>query len=159
MKHTCALFVGKRVCVSLVTILGALALTGCFGLMKPVRTTTRYFVLNPIAAPGPRVEQPQVVAGIGIGRIKLPAYLFETAIAVRKGTNEVAYLENARWTERLDIGVQRVLAANLSSLMPTRQVRVSAWSTHDTAAEVYVTIEQFDADSKIGRASCRERVY
>jgi uncharacterized lipoprotein YmbA len=147
MKHTYALFVSKRGCGSLVTILCALALTGCFGLMKPAQTTTRHFVLNPIAAPEPRAEQAQL-AGIGIGRIKLPAYLFEREIAVRKQTSEVAYLEKALWAERLDIGVQRVLAANLSFLLPTRQVRASAWSTQDTAAEVYVTIEQFDTDSK-----------
>ena len=51
------------------------------------------------------------------------------------------------WAERLDTGIQRVLAANLATLLPTDQIRLSAWRSEDVAAEVYVTIEQFDVDS------------
>ena len=40
-----------------------------------------------------------------------------------------------------------MLAANLAILLPTDQVRLSAWQSEDVAAEVYVTIEQFDVDA------------
>ena len=77
----------------------------------------------------------------------MPAYLFNTSLAVRQGTNEVEYLESSIWAERLDAGFQRVLAANLATVLPTDQVRMSAWQKDDIAAEVYVTIEQFDVDA------------
>src|SRR5262249_34051007 len=64
-----------------------------------------------------------------------------------KGTNEINYLLLALWAERLDSGLQRVLAANLSTLLPTDQIRLSAWRSEDVSAEVYVAIEQFDVDS------------
>jgi uncharacterized lipoprotein YmbA len=82
-----------------------------------------------------------------LGQVKLPAYLFNTSLAVRKGTNEVEYLESALWAERLDASFQRVLAANLATVLPTEQVRLSAWQRADVAAELYVTVEQFDVDA------------
>jgi len=51
------------------------------------------------------------------------------------------------WAERLDTGFQRVLAANLSVLLPTDRIRLSAWNREDVSAEVQVTLEQFDVDS------------
>jgi uncharacterized lipoprotein YmbA len=77
----------------------------------------------------------------------LPTYLFNTSLAVRKGTNEIDYLPSALWAERLDTGFQRVLAANLAIVLPARQVRLSAWRSDEVAAEAYVAIEQFDVDT------------
>ena len=40
-----------------------------------------------------------------------------------------------------------MLAADLAIVLPTEQVRLSAWQSEDVAAEVHVTIEQFDVDA------------
>jgi hypothetical protein len=40
-----------------------------------------------------------------------------------------------------------VLAINLSHLLATDQIHLSAWRTEDVSAEVYVAIEQFDVDT------------
>ena len=123
--------------------LAVAAFTGC-GFLKPAKSTARYYVLTPVAA------DPEAASGslaVGLGQVKLPAYLFNTSLAVRKGTNEIDYLESAIWAERLDAGFQRVLAANLAIVLPTEQIRLSAWRSDDVAAEVYVTIEQFDVDA------------
>jgi uncharacterized protein len=116
--------------------------TGC-SLFKPGKPTARYYVLTPIAetrsAAGP--------LAVGLGQVKLPAYLVNTSLAVRKGTNEVQYLDSALWAERLDTGFQRVLGANLATVLPAEQVRLSSWRTEDVAAEVHVTVEQFDVDT------------
>ena len=120
-------------------------LPGC-GFLKPAQSTAHYFVLTPLpanaAGPGASNSLP-----VGLGQVKLPAYLFNTSVAVRKGTNEINYLESAIWGERLDAGFQRVLAANLAIVLPTEQVRLSVWQRDTVAAEVYVTIEQFDVDA------------
>jgi uncharacterized lipoprotein YmbA len=120
-------------------------LIGC-GFLKPARPTARHYVLTPIAETG-SVSAPTNSLPIGLGRVKLPAYLFDTSLAVRKGTNEIEYLSSALWAERLDAGFQRVLAANLALVLPAQQVRLSAWRSDDVAAEVYVTVEQFDVDA------------
>jgi uncharacterized lipoprotein YmbA len=40
-----------------------------------------------------------------------------------------------------------VLAANLAILLPTDRIQLSAWQKDAVAAEVYVTVEQFDVDA------------
>jgi len=128
---------------SLLAGTACVCLSSCLSL-KPARATARYFVLSPLpgtATPG------SPTPGVGVGQVKLPAYLFRNSLAVRKGTNEVEYLEGALWAEQLSGGFQRVLAANLAALLPTDQVRLSTWRREDVAMEVYVTVEQFDVDS------------
>ena len=136
----------RRLLLALAT--GAVV-TGC-SFLKPVTSTARHFVLTPLVAAGP-VTIPRVALAVGVGQVKLPAYLFDTSLAVRKGTNEIVYQPSTIWAERLDTATQRVLAANLATLLPTDQIRLSAWRTEDVAAEVHVTIEQFDVDAG-GRA-------
>jgi uncharacterized protein len=120
-------------------------MTGC-SFLKPAQSTARHFVLTPASATGPRTA-PSTPLAVGLGQVKLPAYLFETSLAVRKGTNEIEYLPSALWAERLDTGFQRVLAANLALLLPTDHIQLSAWQKEAVTAEVYVTLHQFDVDS------------
>jgi uncharacterized lipoprotein YmbA len=125
---------------------------GCIGLPKPSGASPRHFVLTPLAAESAPVGASTGGRAVGVGFVKIPSYLFNDSIAVRQGTNEVTYLESALWAERLDSGLQRVLAANLGILLSTSQMRLSAWRPEEVSAEIYVTIEQFDVDSR-GRGS------
>ena len=102
--------------------------------------------LSDITASG-SASVPDKSLAVGLGQVKLPAYLFNTSLAVRKGTNEIDYLPSALWAERLDTGFQRVLAADLAIVLPTDRIQLSAWQKDDVVAEVYVTIEQFDVDA------------
>ena len=120
-------------------------LTGC-SFLKPAPDTAHHYVLTPLPADGQTAAAPGSIV-VGLGQVKLPAYLFDTSLAVRQGTNEIEYLDSAIWAERLDTGFQRVLAADLSNVLPTDQVRLSAWQKADVATEVYVTIQQFDVDA------------
>jgi uncharacterized lipoprotein YmbA len=124
---------------------GCTLLTGCFGFLKPAPSTARHFILTPVAV-GSGSSAPGSL-GVGVGQVRIPAYLFDTSLAVRASTNEIAYLPSMLWAERLDTGLQRVLAANLATLLPAGQVRLSSWRREDVAAEVYVTIARFEVDS------------
>jgi uncharacterized lipoprotein YmbA len=130
----------------LMAIAVSTCLTGCFGFLKPARSYARHFVLTPLAPAKPVRATPGALS-VGVGRVKLPAYLFDSSLAVRIGTNEVHYLPLVLWAERLDNGIQRVLGANLSTLLPTDRVRLSAWQIDEVSAEIYVAIEQFDVDA------------
>lgn len=122
------------------------SLTGCFGLLKPAKTMPRQFVLTPLPA-STATDAHHTSIPVGVGQVKLPTYLLNTSLAIRKGTNEIDYLPLTLWAERLDGGLQRALAANLAALLPTDQVRLSAWRSDDVAVEVYVAIERFDVDA------------
>ena len=125
-----------------------LCLAGCLNL-KPARSTARYFVLSPLPGPASAAPAPGTAAprAIGVGPVQVPFHLLKSNLAVQKATNEVEYLEMAFWAERLDKGFQRVLAANLGTLLPTDRVRLSAWRSEDVAQEVYVTVEQYDVSA------------
>jgi uncharacterized protein len=128
---------------SLLAGAACLGLCGCLNL-KPAHPTARYFVLSPL----PSVAAPSSTSlAVGVGPVKLPAYLFKDSLAVRKGTNEVQYLPTMLWAEQLQSGFQRVLAADLAALLATDQVRLTAWRPEDVTMGVYVTIEQFDVDT------------
>jgi hypothetical protein len=119
--------------------------TGC-GILKPAKSTADHFLLTPMPAGGSAAAGADSLA-VGLGPVKLPAYLFNSSLAVRNGVNEVDYLPSALWAERLDSGFQRVLAANLAIALPTDRIHLSAWQSDAVTAEVYVTLEQFDVDS------------
>ena len=131
--------------VSLAALAVCLCLTGC-SFLKPAHETTQRFVLTPLPATGSGAVASGALA-VGVGQVKIPGYLFDTSLAVRNGTNEIKYLPTTLWAERLDTGVQRILAANLATLLPTDQIRFSTWRREDVAAEVYLNIQQFDVDA------------
>ena len=131
----------------ILALLVCLTLTGCFGFLKPARSSARSFVLTAIQSDAATTGLPST-AGVGVGPVKVPTYLFDSSLAVRTGTNEVSYQTSVLWAERLDNGIQRVLAANLSILLPSDSVRLSAWRSQDVSAEVYVTVNRLDIDDK-----------
>ena len=123
----------------------ATTLAGC-SFLKPTKSTARYYVLTPMPSSSPATANTAAIS-VGVGSVKLPSYLFNSSIALRKGTNEVEYLQSDLWAERLDTGFQRVLAADLASVLGTDRVLLSAWRPEEVNVEVYVAIEQFDVDA------------
>jgi uncharacterized lipoprotein YmbA len=121
-----------------------LELAGC-GFLKPAQSTASYYVLTPIPVGQPAGAATSSIA-LGVGRVNIPSYLFNASLVVRKGDNEIEYSESALWAERLNVGFQRVLAANLATLLSTDRVQLSAWDPDSVTAEIYVTIDQFDVD-------------
>jgi uncharacterized lipoprotein YmbA len=134
---------GARALLKLLSLIVlSVGFTSC-GFLKPAKSTARHYVLTPIAG----TQAGSGSLAVGLGQVKLPVYLFNTSLAVRNGTNEIEYLTSAIWAERLDTGLQRVLAANLATLLPSDQIRLSTWQNGDVSAEVYVAIERFDVDA------------
>jgi len=131
----------------LLGFLACLCLTGCLSFLKPAKASARYFVLTPLP-PGETKPATTNSVAVGVGRVKVPDYLLDTSMAVRRGTNEIEYLLLSVWAERLDSGLQNTLAANLATLLPTDQIRLSAWQSEDVSVEVHVTLEQFDVDGQ-----------
>jgi uncharacterized lipoprotein YmbA len=96
-----------------------LFLPGC-GKSKP----SRFYVLSPL--PPGNVAPPQELA-IGIGPLKFPDYLLRPQIATQEKANQLKYAEYDRWAESLDDNFARILAGNLSQLIPTDKVHIYPW--------------------------------
>ena len=122
----------------------AILLQGC--LLKTATVTPRHFVLASI----PSNESAPVATGqvsVAIGFVKMPSYLLRDQLAVRTGANEIEYLENALWAERLDQSFQRALTVNLTQLLSSDGTRLTEFGLRQPAAKVFVTVQQFDVDT------------
>lgn len=119
--------------------------SGC--LFKPTAASPRRFVLSPVASSSGHSDTNRALS-IGVAPIKMPPHLLRNSLLTRKGTNELVYNEEALWAEPLDQGLQRILAANLAKLLPTRQVYLSAGDSSQIQARVFVEVIQMDVDSE-----------
>jgi uncharacterized lipoprotein YmbA len=126
----------------LVALTGML-LTGC--LLKRATVSARHFVLAPIPTNGPAPAATEHLS-VGIGLVKMSSYLLRNSMAVRNA-NEIEYLEDAEWAERLDQGFQRTLAANLSRLLSSESIYLADWGRAQVMVRVSVHVQQFDVDT------------
>jgi uncharacterized lipoprotein YmbA len=133
-----------RYCAALPLV--CVILSGC--VLKPVTVSTRHFSLAPIPTSelGLVGQAGREHLSVGIGFVKMPSYLLRNSIAVRRGANEIEYLEDAFWSERLDESLQRDLAANLSNLLPSDSIYLTDWGHDQVTVAVYISVQQFDVD-------------
>ena len=109
--------------------------------------TTQFYKLSSL--PSPQQENPATLLGeniaIGVGPVELPAYLDRPQIVTRKSQNQLEISEFHRWAASLPGDFARVLAKNISTLLPTDQVAVYPWEgTFTPTYQVKLNVEQFD---------------
>ena len=124
--------------------LAGMFLAGC--LFKPVTDSTRHFVLAPIPADDASAASTRHLT-VGIRPVRMPSQLLEDSVSVRNGTNEIEYLHNALWADRLDHCFERALAANLSRLLSSDGIYLDDWGRDRVMARVLVNVQQFEVDS------------
>lgn len=146
----------RRAWLLCTAVAGLPLLTGCLNL-KPRPEITRHLVLEPgLPASEPAPAAPSTRLAVGLGAIRLPAYLDRPAVVIRSGGTELRYAEDLRWAEPLDAGIARVLVVELARFRPGILVRSPAWRRADVRAELTVTIERFEVD-EAGLATLRAR--
>jgi uncharacterized lipoprotein YmbA len=119
-------------------------ISGC--LFRPTTVTTRQFVLASISTNEPLQAIGEPVS-IGIGEVKMPAFLMRDAIAVRSGASEIEYLDDALWAERLDQSFQQTVALNLSKLLPADKIYLTDWGHDQAGPKLFISVQQFDVDT------------
>jgi uncharacterized lipoprotein YmbA len=105
--------------------LAALALltTGCFGTSPP----SRFFVLSPSPEGASAVPSSGPDGALGVFPTRVAAYLDRPQIVTFVGENSVDLDEFSRWAEPIGSGVSRILAQDLSALLPTWRVIPQPW--------------------------------
>jgi uncharacterized lipoprotein YmbA len=82
---------------------------------------------------------------IVIGHVQLPDYVARPQLVTRVGQNELQIHEYARWSENLTETFSRVLAADISALLPAATVVVFPWEgVGDCDYRVDLHVLQFD---------------
>ena len=128
----------------MIMALASLSLTGC--LLRTATVAPRHFVLAPIPAEELSSSSNSNLS-VEIGFVKLPAYLLRDSIAVRAGPNEIEYLQNALWAERLDQCLERTLTVNLRRLCSSNGMDLANLPRDQAAVKVLIHVEQFDVDA------------
>jgi len=82
---------------------------------------------------------------IGVGPVELPEFLDRPQIVTRKSQNQLEISEFHRWAVSFPNDFSRVLAKNISTLLPTNRVEIYPWA--DSFSPIYqvkLEVEQFD---------------
>lgn len=114
---------------------------------------SKFYVLTPL----PAADSPSAAEGrrnhpaLGVGPIKLPAYLDRSEIVTRSGSNSLNLASFHRWGEPVTDNFTRVLAMDLGLLVNTNQVSLAPWPRYvPIDYQVVVEADRFDvgADDK-----------
>jgi uncharacterized protein len=134
--------------LAVVTLVGSL-----LGLEACTSTPSRFYILSSLSA-SETIAATAATQGpvIGVGPITLPKYLDRPQIVTRASRNQLALAEFDRWAEPLQDNVARVLAENLTLLIPTDQVLLHAWPRSATI-DYQVTVEVLHFDGWVGGES------
>ena len=74
---------------------------------------------------------------IEIGPVRIPDYLDRPQIVTSNGKNELELAEFDRWAGSLDEDIARVVAEDISALLPADRFRVTPWSSWFAASPLY----------------------
>jgi uncharacterized protein len=126
-----------------------MALGGCASTQA-----ARFYVLS--ALPGGGTASPVATAGrgltIGIGPVTLPKYLDRPQIVTYTSPYALNVAEFDRWAEPLESTFVRVLAENLTLLIPTARFVVFPWPG-STPLDYQVTVEVSHFSGRLGGES------
>ncbi|MBM4199863.1 MAG: membrane integrity-associated transporter subunit PqiC [Gammaproteobacteria bacterium] len=124
-------------CVRLLAFSLALpALTGCFRNSDP----PQFYMLTAVAVGQPRATPLAAEPLIGLGPIRIPAYLDRDPIVTAVSPHEYRLSDNHRWAERLDVTLARVSAENLSRLIPSERIVMHPWP-REPKPDIQVSID------------------
>src|SRR5262245_25612258 len=112
---------------------------------------SRFYLLSALAnietaSPGASGQQGPT---IGVGPVTLPRYVDRPQIVTRTSPYEIKLAEFDRWAEALDSNFTRVLAENLSILLPTARVVMSPWP-RATPIDYQITVDVTHFLSQVG---------
>ena len=124
-------------------VLAAL-IAGCASSPQP-----RYYMLNPVAAPG---EALQADLSVSVGPISVPAFLDRQQIVTRTGPNRVHIEEYERWASPLKENIGRAIVQDLISLLGTSRVTLFP-ETSAAGASYRVVIDIMRFDSELAKAA------
>lgn len=98
-------------------LLCAFVFTGC--ISASVSPTPRFYMLHSVDkdAVGEKFNMPADII-IGVGPVKIPQYLNRPQIVTQDKNKMLTFAQLDRWGEPLDSGLERLIAENLTLMLP-----------------------------------------
>jgi len=130
----------------------ALLLGGCISLpSSPVSPTPRFYVLSAINQPEVS-KKINVTPGriIGVGPVKLPAYLDRPQIVTKDKEGMLKFDEFDRWGESLGLGIARLIREDLTAMLPQEKLTLYPWNP-SIAVKYQVVAEVVQLDSELDK--------
>jgi uncharacterized lipoprotein YmbA len=122
-----------------VTLFG---LGGCFRSGKP----DHFYMLRAVAVPA-RAAPAGGGPLVGLGPIRIPAYLDRPQIVTAASGQEYRLSDEHRWAERLDDNIARVSAQNLSAYIPSDRIVPHPWPREPKpVVQVAINIQELHLD-------------
>lgn len=123
-------------------------LPGCVNL-KPVESTTRFYVLGAREhTDAPSLANKSSGISVGLRRLRLAAYLDTPYIVLRHGANEVSFSENHRWGEDLEKAISRTVESHLATHEAIQRVDAAPWPVNTNYDYiVQVNVLQFEGQT------------
>ena len=135
---------GKTGLWGVLLLLGLTGLAGCFRSSPP----DQFYMLRAEDAHG---GNRQVGAGplLGLGPIRIPAYLDRPQIVTAASGQEYHLSEDHRWAERLDDNVARVTARNLTNDLPGVRIVMHPWPREPKPdVQISLTLQEMHVDAR-----------
>ncbi len=138
---------GKRMAKILNSGISAIFLLSLLFIYGCASKSPNYYVLHSLQsdAPGTTTAKADNDLTIGVGPVKIPAYLDRPEMATRSGPGSLQFADFDKWAEPLEKNLTRVIAENLAILLSTDRVGVFPWlNSAQVQYQVTVDITQLE---------------
>ncbi|HND62855.1 MAG TPA: ABC-type transport auxiliary lipoprotein family protein [Opitutaceae bacterium] len=120
---------------------------------------TRYYMLTPMAHRTGEAAAAGSHWRVALRPVEMPNFLRGKTMAVRVASNEVVYVDDARWAETLEAGIGRVLRESLESRPEIAFVATSGGEEHDFDIAVRVLRCEGDREKGVARFTAAVEIY
>ncbi|MBS0664215.1 MAG: membrane integrity-associated transporter subunit PqiC [Verrucomicrobia bacterium] len=120
---------------------------------------TRYYVLTPAAARASDSAPVGTHWRVALRPVEVPNFLRGKTMAVRVASNEVVYVDEARWAETLEAGIGRVLRESLEKRPEVAFVATGGGEDHDFDIAVRVLRCEGDREKGVARFTAAVEIY
>lgn len=138
---------GKRMAKVLNSGIAAIYLLSLLFICGCASKSPNYYVLNSLQSGAPSAEKARAQNDltIGVGPVKIPAYLDRPEITTRSAPDSLQFAEFDKWAEPLEKNLTRVIAENLATLLSTDRIGVFPWlNSAQVQYQVTVDITQLE---------------
>jgi hypothetical protein len=138
---------GKRMAKVLNSGIAAIYLLSLLFICGCASKSPNYYVLNSLQSGAPSAAKAKAENDltIGVGPVKIPAYLDRPEMATRSAPDSLQFAEFDKWAEPLEKNLTRVIAENLATLLSTDRVGVFPWlNSAQVQYQVTVDITQLE---------------
>jgi len=127
--------------------IGAIFLLSLLSICGCASKSPNYYILNSLQSGAPSAEKVRAENDltIGVGPVKIPAYLDRPEMATRSAADSLQFAEFDKWAEPLERNLTRVISENLAILLSTNRVGVFPWlNSAQVQYQVTVDITQLE---------------